>query len=599
MSPVDPAIAMAWSQEASADQIMPTQERARGGNLSRPVGAPPRTQAHDQSGSLESTLARMKLKTGVGSEILHFSTNTGAVGSQGMAPGPIGSAFGGQPGAPAASSGQFTSMGFPGAAAPGGYGLPSRVVGSGVVGSGRYGDGNHLPPRQAPIDIPYSKRSNSRFGFARETPEPVPEANPIPSAAQFASSLGAGSLGDYGSNILGAGLFSNNGQAAQASRTQQRSRFDFVERQTAAPHPASARSGFGSAFSTMPIGGQRHGGVQPDLRAMGSNTRTSTNTTNTTAPATSSSFAQLSTAEKLASIFHNAQMAPEPLPPMPVVGPGGVQRNAPLGIRKAALDPVHMGASVLGSNAMNADKGLSSGMGRASKTVPSLPPGFREVTSGKPPESAVEEATLSTTTGVAATAETGGYESSSANGDDGVESVEGDRKRNRAQRKRDKKARQKREAAERKEAEMRRVAFDKAEAEKRAAAQAPAPVPVSVGATSPAPVSVPVRASAPAPAPVPRAPAPVPVAAPVQPEAPLRPVATPIERMAERRDLVVSLHDAPVVNQSSDVSDDTGHFMSVSELEREVKAARAREAQLQSRLVELQRRIRSYDNIRI
>ena len=37
--------------------------------------------------------------------------------------------------------------------------------------------------------------------------------------------------------------------------------------------------------------------------------------------------------------------------------------------------------------------------------------------------------------------------------------------------------------------------------------------------------------------------------------------------------------------------------MSVSELEKEVEAARAREAQLQDKLLELQRRIRSYDNV--
>lgn len=44
--------------------------------------------------------------------------------------------------------------------------------------------------------------------------------------------------------------------------------------------------------------------------------------------------------------------------------------------------------------------------------------------------------------------------------------------------------------------------------------------------------------------------------------------------------------------------DESGRFMSVSELEREVEAARAREAQLQDKLMEITRRLRSYDNVR-
>ncbi|CAN8064028.1 unnamed protein product [Agarophyton chilense] len=56
--------------------------------------------------------------------------------------------------------------------------------------------------------------------------------------------------------------------------------------------------------------------------------------------------------------------------------------------------------------------------------------------------------------------------------------------------------------------------------------------------------------------------------------------------------------DSAVVLIPSKMSEDPGKYMSVSELEREVEAARAREAQLRDKLIELQRRIRSYDNVR-
>lgn len=44
--------------------------------------------------------------------------------------------------------------------------------------------------------------------------------------------------------------------------------------------------------------------------------------------------------------------------------------------------------------------------------------------------------------------------------------------------------------------------------------------------------------------------------------------------------------------------DESGRYMSVSELEREVEAARVREAQLQDKLMEITRRLRSYDTVR-
>lgn len=57
----------------------------------------------------------------------------------------------------------------------------------------------------------------------------------------------------------------------------------------------------------------------------------------------------------------------------------------------------------------------------------------------------------------------------------------------------------------------------------------------------------------------------------------------------------ISKDDGSSINK---LSEDGGKYMSVSELEREVEAARAREAQLQDKLMEITRRLRSYDNVR-
>lgn len=51
-------------------------------------------------------------------------------------------------------------------------------------------------------------------------------------------------------------------------------------------------------------------------------------------------------------------------------------------------------------------------------------------------------------------------------------------------------------------------------------------------------------------------------------------------------------------SQGLGCGDENGRHLSVSELEREVEAARAREAQLQDKLMEITRRLRSYDNVR-
>ncbi len=71
---VNPSIAMAWSQEASADQVVTSQDRARARSAGQSaVGAPPRTA--EQTRNIENVLAKLKLETGVGCEIHHIPTN--------------------------------------------------------------------------------------------------------------------------------------------------------------------------------------------------------------------------------------------------------------------------------------------------------------------------------------------------------------------------------------------------------------------------------------------------------------------------------------------------------------------------------------------
>lgn len=70
------------------------------------------------------------------------------------------------------------------------------------------------------------------------------------------------------------------------------------------------------------------------------------------------------------------------------------------------------------------------------------------------------------------------------------------------------------------------------------------------------------------------------------------------EKNVVRREGSVGISNSAASRHGHRAGDESGRYLSVSELEREVEAARVREAQLQDKLMEITRRLRSYDNVR-
>ena len=479
-----------------------------------------------------------------------------------------------------------------------------------------------------------ARRSDSRFGFARE--HDVHEA-----IAQSGNSRSAVLPTDHqiSRTLLTQMATRPNGPPAlleaspvkdlkppnlsrsfaSSGNRQLRSRFDFADRASSppkAPHTQNvSQNSDGTAHREVSRGS---GSALPGTNPM------------------AASFANMSTEEKLASLFNSAQWS-DSLPPMPPFEP----QVDHLSYSDDHATTANPGTNLGSGNAAAPTDGyrttsplnsgtLSGGDSRPQARAPShprpvqfAPPGFREATPGISPESTAVDHP-STSTGVASNVASGGAESISNSPSGGVpsygeeslssgtESLEEDRKRSRAQRKREKKARQVKQAAERKGADQKtsvRVAVSQAE-----------PVPV----TQPVQVTHSVQ-----------------TAQLVLPTQPVKPnhhtasveVAKPVPQIRESAPPAASqahtlsktngqMLEAPRLllsrnEQSTQVevavgmdstgtanvgipqgkiNDNSGKYMSVSELEREVEAARAREAKLQDRLLELQRRIRSYDN---
>lgn len=556
---------MAWSKKASEDQIVASGDRVRSrARLQSAVGAPVTPIVEPRSNpEFADVLARLGGNLGVTSEvnlnpvITPFASMSLAqqrvISSPGLrsADRSKNSAFVNRPAIK--SDAQAPPPGMMNVAQNQGtcVGAPSGYLGPGVIG------GHAVSRRANAADMKLSKRNNSRFGFARDESQ---LSLPTPSVSQLIPDLGVHLL--HGDPVFPTERTVPPPNTYRSGRAPQQSRFNFVEPQAPVPKPHFPVP---TSFQP-PVYGEAQNRQRPHAPSLSPSNPESAIST----------FSRLSTADKLASLFNHAHWAPEALPPMPVLSSGGVSLgHTPNTERtgKVATDELQLLASLAPSR-MTREIDVQTEAAHAAENLSTPPPGFREATSGKPPETQMDEATsLSTAAGVAGTAETGGYDDySSVNGEEsmssGVESVEEvDRKRSRSQRKRDKKARQKREAAER------RIALAASEAAARAAAN-------SLGnfSTQSQP-TVSVQDSA--------------VNAGAQSnENP------PVERNAESGDMVVSLNEGQVPVSTQGSADSSEQLMTVSELEREVKAARKREAQLQSRLMELQRRIRSYDNIR-
>lgn len=551
-------VAAAWSQEASADEVFSTQER----RSKRPVGQPGQRSGLISPGGTDSVpalaqlLAQRGKEAGVSAELQSTTGPLRLSDNSEQSPGRYGIGE-----TPRATSSQldslFGSAAFPGAKLP----HPTTVDHhEQTPQSSAYAFAFSVPltrnststPRPDIMATP--RRNNSRFDFARrEIPEGTNDTS-VPSTSSLTrASLDSGNFGgsveksavrtEGYSNMDMNRSFSTPSSVVSAVpqvARQSRSRFDFAD---ASSPPKSQSPLHHTGHSDTALNGDSSGS------------------------AFDGPFAGLSTAEKLASLFQRAEWSGERLPPMPTnesrVDQMTSQRPDPESVASthdhaSGASPLSMGLSDSGNEQLNASVSRP-------HPIQFAPPGFKEATPGISPETtAVDKNT--TTAGVATSVASGGStigisESTSSGQPEeslssGTESMEEDRKRSRAQRKRDKKARQLREAAEKKVTD----------------ARTPRPIPVQD-----VEVSTTVKDQSRLSAPV----------------SGLREIKNPSLGQVLSRTTETSKQLKP-----SKLTDDPSRFMSVSELEREVEAARAREAQLQDRLQELQRRIRSYDNVR-
>lgn len=581
-------VAAAWSQEASADKVFSTNDR----RARRPVGIP--LKRPDVSGDMDSraelaqVLAKIGGDLGVSSEFQDVKNiptpysvpmeqaprrTPGSVDQNVYHPS-LGSLFAAQPYhggyAPQTSTNSSHRDQHVPAQPSYAYGPTASAL---PVAFGP-GTAAHVTSRP---EMPPSRRNTSRFRFARnDVPERLSHVAPIPIPRTLLSPPVSLEMkvsprvvskpepipGSNGmrteSHILGEltrGTPSLNSTATSTPQhaRQSRSRFDFVDHESSPPKTQLlSRSG----LDTLP---------QPTV-----STDTQPENDGVSAP-----LANLSTAEKLASIFRSAEWSEDGdgVSPTPAIK-NQVEEAAgqrPEHSQKQIVQAVGSASTHARISSVDVSEGIDDRTRPPeppqSHTLQFSPPGFREATPGISPETTAVEQT-SATTGVATCVESGGVgvgvtenttsgqteESQSSE----AESLEEDRKRSRAQRKRDKKARQLREAAEKKASESRSnrvaaVVSDDAEIASK-------PKQQHAVKTSPG----------------------------------LREIMNPPQVHISTK------HPKELSKQSKSTraADDPARFMSVSELEKEVEAARAREAQLQDRLLELQRRIRSYDNVR-
>lgn len=578
-------VAVAWAQEASTDQVFSTSDR----RSRRPVGQPGKkttsvTQGDiDARSELAQVLAKIGGDLGVSSEFQNV-TFPGPPESPVAMPmaGPnsrsvqpaLGSLFGAQ--------GFQESFGTSGS---------SKTVGTDQRPSTNqtpafrsalkspFGRGGGSPPRS---EVASARRNNSRFGFARRDAQqwkgasvaaaiPTPKAAAVPGMERAAPFSMVTKLDNAASssnvNVMRTEphVFSEVTRnvakaptpvpAVQPVSRQSRSRFDFVDR----PTTQSKSQNLTSTILNSAMG-QANASAEMDPAS----------------DAFGASFANLSTAEKLASIFSSAQSSSARLPPMPI--DGAAAEPVPSSHRAGASAPIvsksvkKSGPEVLagtGTMPLSTKEQTKRTSHVPARSAQFAPPGFREAAPGISPEStAVDVNQTLTSSGVATKVvsgvlKVGGEEKleSAVPIDDAIssgnESLEEERKRSRAQRRRDKKARQLKEAAEKKVTE---------------------PMPSRLSHTSGSNEEGPGK---------------VIDKSDMVHDSELREI-----KYATPGQILVKPKESPKQLKPVKLSDDPGRFMSVSELEREVEAAMVREAQLRDRLQELQRKIQSYDNIR-
>ena len=585
--PVTDSAAAAWSQEASADEVFSTKSRKVAGSIGQLRERSPRAVENDVASrsELAQVLAKIGGDLGVSSEFQTVEKPSAVFPSNAMRfpPGipaskprvsneqPLGSLFGAQ--------NNFLS-------APNDTNQIPFPIDS--MSSARYQalNSSTLPnnmnsststPKLEKALLP--RRNISRFGFARQ--EPIEQPKPPPQAPNSAPQSNPSN--SHGLHIFSRGTnsMSQMGKPAQTNVTKQniptgirqsRSRFDFVDKVASPPKSSLPQKTGNGTNSLSPALSQ----PQPKKVEPGSD-------------AFAASFAQLSTQEKLQSLFNSAQWSAQSLPPMPSFEPqvdslGDLSSAGPTPMQNSILQGLdtrtNTNSSKIHVRSAN-EQDRPTQITAASQPVQFAPPGFREATPGTSPEKPSVEKT-STTSGVAGTTTSGGEKVKTTNQSNstagpvdeslssGAESLEEDRKRSKAQRKREKKARQQKEAAERRAVESRRAVK---------------PAPVAPSATPPTQTSSQSNNN--------------------QKTSASKGYDQPSVSLKEQDIKSLDVKGAQTIQKetpkvliSPHLNDEPGKFMSVSELEREVEAARAREAQLQDMLLEIQRRIRSYDNVR-
>lgn len=221
-------------------------------------------------------------------------------------------------------------------------------------------EGDNASVSVAPVLRP-SRRSNSRFGFARGDSPACSSSVTAGSTPNLERSNVFDSDGNGMTNpgnrpelhqtrSLGASLVMNDAMSFGGKRSKpSRSRFDFVERdadadiRTQNTSPNSSTHSHANAALAM-----------SDAKRLPSNSEL-----------TPFAFSQLSTEDKLASLFQSAQLAPNSLPPMPSI----ISRQPfeqELGLHSRTLLTEKRGSDVLA----------------VPDSVPAVPPGFRGVTDG-------------------------------------------------------------------------------------------------------------------------------------------------------------------------------------------------------------------------
>lgn len=578
-------VAVAWAQEASTDEVFSANER----KTTRPVGQPERKLAPGPHGDIDSrselaqVLAKIGGDLGVSSEFYNVK---------------VPSALPGLPDKPIERPDPAVDRRSPPSTLSSLFGTQSLQTTYSASGStnSTLRDQQDTQIRKSPAytsscNAPFgrgagglaqreyapARRNNSRFGFARQDSS-SPKGNAVGQSDPISQAPLVSSVETSISNLMGSGKMQAPPLNMGGLRTEPQSRSEL---------PRSAGNPHGNAAAVLPMQRQSRSRFDfadrtsppPKLQPLGSPVLNNSVVQSTAAveidpvsDAFGATFANLSTAEKLASIFNSAQWSADKLPPMPVSGAAsepvpnhlsdpagyvlGKTQIANSSTKKSPGTPI---GSLPGDEK---SKGISQ---TASNPVQFAPPGFREATPGTSPESTAVDKT-STTSGVAANVVSGGILSredrrSPGRLEDslssGGESLEDDRKRSRTQKKRDKKSKKSKDSADKKTTETGSL---------------------EAGTVATSSEAVVAKLS--------------------DHVEPTQGVERREFRQSSPSQILMKPKESPKQLRTVKLSEDPGRFMSVSELEREVEAARIREAQLQDKLQELQRRIRSYDNVR-